>query len=140
MMESGRLTVEHAFVLFDYSRKKKINIEQALKELNWGQGDITTAIATANAGTEWEMLRRQAEQLLHEGNLEEAEKQWLEVVKKAEALGGREGQDLSAPSSAWRMSIQNKVRLAQAESLYTEALVTKTRVLPPQQLAHRRQR
>jgi tetratricopeptide (TPR) repeat protein len=134
MMESGRLTVEHAFVLFDYARKKRVNIEQALKELNWGQGDISHAIASANAGTEWEILRKQSEQSLLEGKLEAAEKQWLEVVKKAEALGGKEGPRFVSSIERLADVYAKQGRLAQAEALYSEALVTKTRVLPPHSL------
>lgn len=134
MMESGRLTVEHAFVLFDHARKRRVNIDQALKELNWGQGDITAAIASANAGTEWEMLRRYAEQALQEGNLEEAERQWLEVVKKAEALGTRDGPRFVSSIEKLADVYCKQGKLAQAESLYSEALVTKTRVLPPHSL------
>jgi len=134
MMETGRLSVEHAFVLFDYARKKRINVDQALKELNWGQGDITSVLATASADTEWEALRRQAEQCLQESRLEEAEQQWLEVVKKSEQMGGKDGPRFVCSIERLGDVYTKLGRLAQAESLYSEALVTKTRVLPPHSL------
>jgi tetratricopeptide (TPR) repeat protein len=134
MMEAGRLSVEHAFVLFDYARKKRINIDQALKELNWGQGDMPTALATANLDAEWEAFRRNAEQALQESRLEEAEQQWLEVVKRAEQLGGKEGPRFVCSIERLGDVYTKLGRLAQAESLYSEALVTKTRVLPPHSL------
>ncbi|HEY9718877.1 MAG TPA: tetratricopeptide repeat protein [Trichormus sp.] len=134
MMETGRLSVEHAFVLFDYARKKRVNIDQALKELNWGQGDMPTALATANADTEWEALRRHAEQAMQESHLEDAEQQWLEVVKRAEQLGGKEGPRFVCSIERLGDVYTKLGRLAQAESLYSEALVTKTRVLPPHSL------
>jgi tetratricopeptide (TPR) repeat protein len=134
MMEQGRLTVEHGFVLFDYARKKRINIDQALKELNWSQGDITKAIENANADAEWEILRRQADQILQGGNLVEAERLWLEVVRKAEPLGGKEGPRFVCSLERLADVYTKQNKMAQAESLYSEALITKTRVLPPHSL------
>jgi tetratricopeptide (TPR) repeat protein len=95
---------------------------------------MPTALATANADTEWEALRRHAEQALQESHLEDAEQQWLEVVKRAEQLGGKEGPRFVCSIERLGDVYTKLGRLAQAESLYSEALVTKTRVLPPHSL------
>ncbi len=39
MVEAGRLTLEHAGIVFDYSQRRNIDIATALKELQWQHGD-----------------------------------------------------------------------------------------------------
>ena len=134
LMESGRLTVEHAFVLFDYARKKRINIDQALKELNWGQGSAAASATNTSLENEWEVLRRQADQFLQEGRLDEAEHQLQIVLQKSEALGGRDGPRYVGSLEKLGDVYTKLGRYAQAESLYSQALITKTRVLPPHSL------
>ena len=38
LIESGRLTMEHASILFDYSQKRHIDLDTALQELQWQHG------------------------------------------------------------------------------------------------------
>jgi tetratricopeptide (TPR) repeat protein len=45
LIESGRLTMEHASILFDYSQKRHIDLDTALQELQWqsrGKGESET--------------------------------------------------------------------------------------------------
>jgi Tfp pilus assembly protein PilF len=42
MVEAGRLTVEHAGIVFDYSQRRGVDIPTALKELQWQHGDDTS--------------------------------------------------------------------------------------------------
>ncbi len=35
---SGKLTMEHSYIVFEYAQRRAINISEALKELNWQQG------------------------------------------------------------------------------------------------------
>jgi tetratricopeptide (TPR) repeat protein len=45
LVEAGRLTLEHAGILFDYSQRRAIDIPTALKELQWQHGDDQTQAA-----------------------------------------------------------------------------------------------
>ncbi|HEY9777971.1 MAG TPA: tetratricopeptide repeat protein [Planktothrix sp.] len=134
MIEAGRLTIEHACILFDYAKKRRINIDTALNELNWGQGDLTKAIQTAQAGEQWDGMQRQAEQALQEGRLDLAEKLWLDVVGLADRMNGKEHPKFVCSTERLADVYSKKGLFAQAEALYSEALMTKTRVLPPHSL------
>jgi len=137
MMEAGRMTAEHAFILFDYARKKQINVTQAMKELNWTQRDLMAepakppAIASADA--DWEAARVLAEQSFQDGRFSDAERQWIDVIRKAEKFG-RESQRFVGSIERLADVYCRLGHIDRAESLYSDALIIKTRVLPPTSL------
>jgi tetratricopeptide (TPR) repeat protein len=49
LIESGRLTMEHASILFDYSQKKQVDLDTALQELQWQRGGKNDSEAQGNA-------------------------------------------------------------------------------------------
>ncbi|CAN5559330.1 hypothetical protein BH10CYA1_BH10CYA1_25890 [soil metagenome] len=137
MMEAGRMTAEHAFILFDYARKKQINVTQAMKELNWSQRDLTTQPpvnpAVASADADWEASRHVAEQSFQDGRFADSERQWIDVIRKAEKFG-RESQRFVGSIERLADVYCRLGHIDRAESLYSDALIIKTRVLPPTSL------
>lgn len=129
MMEAGRITAEHAFTLFDYARKKQIDVQQALKELNWSQRDLTAQVNQQNADSEWDAIRRQAEQSFQEGRFADAERQWIDVIRRAEKFG-RDGPRFVGAIERLADVYCRLGHIDRAESLYSDALIIKTRVLP----------
>ncbi|MDR3616531.1 MAG: tetratricopeptide repeat protein [Candidatus Obscuribacterales bacterium] len=49
LIESGRLTMEHASILFDYSQKRHIDLDTALEELQWQSGGKGESETQGNA-------------------------------------------------------------------------------------------
>jgi tetratricopeptide (TPR) repeat protein len=136
MMEAGRMTAEHAFILFDYARKKQINVTQAMKELNWSQRDLTesaTNPAQLSADAEWEASRNLAEQAFQDGRFADAERLWIEVIRKAEKFG-RESARFVGSIERLADVYCRLGHIDRAESLYSDALIIKSRVLPPTSL------
>ncbi len=136
MMEAGRMTAEHAFILFDYARKKQINVTQAMKELNWSQRDLTAQVADNTAvsmDADWESSRNIAEQSFQEGRHADAERQWIEVIRKAEKFGRESSRFVGAIERLADVYCRLG-HIDRAESLYSDALIIKSRVLPPTSL------
>jgi tetratricopeptide (TPR) repeat protein len=132
MMEAGRMTAEHAFILFDYARKKQINVTQALKELNWSQRDLTESAnspAMLSADADWEASRNLAEQAFQDGRFADAERLWIEVIRKAEKFG-RESARFVGSIERLADVYCRLGHIDRAESLYSDALIIKSRVLP----------
>jgi len=137
MMEAGRMTAEHAFILFDYARKKQINVTQAMKELNWSQRDLTAQpsvnAAAISADADWEASRNLAEQSFQDGRFADSERLWIDVIRKAEKFG-RESQRFVGSIERLADVYCRLGHIDRAESLYSDALIIKTRVLPPTSL------
>lgn len=132
LIERGKLTLEHACVLYDYARKRELSIEVALSELNWYQGELPTEVLSSQ-GVDFEVLRTKAEQSFSEGRLEDAEKQWLEVVGAAEKFGSDHPNLICSMERLADVYCQAG-KMEQAESVYSRALVAKARVLPANSL------
>jgi tetratricopeptide (TPR) repeat protein len=103
LVQGRRLSLEHAAILFDYSSRMSLSIEEAMKELHWHDsrekrapapvGNLVKAPAlpgqpqaqeqgAKNSGQiDLGMLRNKAVQLAGHGYLEEARQMWEELLQ-----------------------------------------------------------
>lgn len=132
LVERKQLGLEHACVLYDYARKNKLSIEQAMINLNWYQGGSSTECASESLA-DFESLRSKAEQLLQDNALANAEKAWLQVLSVAERFGQEHPNFVRSMEKLADLYCRTG-DLDKAEVLYTRVVVAKTRALPPNSL------
>jgi tetratricopeptide (TPR) repeat protein len=85
LVECGRLTVERAGIVFDYSQRRSIDIPSALKELQWQHGSeprerkpLVANKPVQYTRTEWMDLRESASKMIARGDYHAAR----EILKK----------------------------------------------------------
>lgn len=133
MIEAGRISSEHAHIAFEYARKRQIDIQQALQELNWSQSDYPRQISNVITESEWELRNHRAEKLLQNGEYEEAELQVVNLISIAEKYGRNTPRFVNLIETLGHIYCKLG-DLERAEQRYNEALQIKLTVLPENSL------
>lgn len=133
LVEDKMLTLEHACIVYDYSRKKNLSIDQCLIELEWYQPGASTSIATELQTDEssyedkltlWSKLKAKAEQALRDGNYAVSEQESFKCLHLAEQCENNDSRiALSLDFVAEVLCRQGKFVLA--EPLFRRSLVIK---------------
>ena len=131
LVQNGRLTLEHAGIVLDYSQRRGIDIPQALRELQWQHGDgsaftdlkpIKPVRLKSLSQSQWLSLRGTAEQFMVKGQFKAARDVWQQLLELDQDQGENYGRCLDAIAETY-LAEQN---FPEAKKAYENAFRFKT--------------
>jgi tetratricopeptide (TPR) repeat protein len=131
LVQNGRLTLEHAGIVLDYSQRRGIGVPDALRELQWQHGDsaeftdlkpIKQIKLKTLTQSQWLTLKGTAEQYMVKGQYKLARDVWQQLLELDRDQGDTYGRCLDAIAETY-LAEQNFVEAKQA---YESALKFKT--------------
>lgn len=132
LFRQGRLTLEHACVVLEFCKRHAVSTDEALKSLNWQQPDHEKPVPSVREKeiAAWAENCKTAYAIYELGDLDEAEKQWTDLIKKAREL---EINDLRLPRAIEVLAkiYETQNRLDQALDLATQGLRIKKLLFAP---------
>jgi tetratricopeptide (TPR) repeat protein len=130
LFRQGRLPLEQACIVLDFCKSNQVSTDQALKVLSWEQKDQEKPEPTEREKdvSHWAEDCKTAYAIYELGDLDEAEKQWIELIKRAKEL---EINDLRLPRALEVLAriYQNQNKFEQALELAGQGLKIKRTVL-----------
>lgn len=133
LVQNGRLTMEHAGIVLDYSQRRGIDIPQALRELQWQHGDsaefndlkpLKQVKLKTLTQSQWMTLRGTAEQFMVKGQYKAARDVWLQLLDMEHDKGESHARCLDAIAETY-LAEQN---FEEAKKSYHTSLEYKTQL------------
>jgi tetratricopeptide (TPR) repeat protein len=131
LVQNGRLTLEHAGIVLDYSQRRGIGIPEALRELQWQHGDsaaftdlkpIRQIKLKTMSQSQWLTLKGTAEQFMVKGQFKAARDVWQQLLELDQDQGENCGRCLDAIAETY-LAEQN---FPEAKKAYEQSLKFKT--------------
>jgi len=137
LVQQKVMSLEHACIAFDFSQRRGVTIDDALRELSWSQVSATElhkqtesqqGRAVPISVGQWEQMKFQAQVAMQSGDLQAAEQKWKRLLEVSEKLGTNDPRWAEAIEGLADIYCQQNT-YSQARLLYERAMEEKIRSL-----------
>jgi tetratricopeptide (TPR) repeat protein len=130
LFRQGRLPLEQACIVLDFCKRNQVSTDQALKALSWEQKDQEKPVPSQRERdvARWAEECKKAYGIFEAKDFDEAGKRWVELIKRAGALGIN---DLRVPRAMEVLAkiYENQNKFGQAMEAAGQALKIKRSLL-----------